>query len=62
MFLIVYSRKEIKNLLYFLRDCLWEVSCELVQNKSSFVSLRCRFGGDNKNITQKKGEKSIINS
>ena len=29
---------------------------ESVQNKTSFVSLRCKFSGGNKNITQKKGE------
>jgi hypothetical protein len=27
--------------------------------KKSFVSLRCRFAGGNKNITQKKGEISL---
>ena len=39
----------------FLRDCL-ERLFECVQNKTSFVFLRCRFSGDNKNITQKKEE------
>ena len=27
-----------------------------VQNKTSYVSLHCRFAGSNKNITKKKGE------
>ena len=29
---------------------------ESVQNKTGFVSLRCRFTVGNKSITQKKGE------
>ena len=30
-----------------------------VRNKTSFVSLCCRFGGGNKNLIQKKGENII---
>ena len=29
-----------------------------VKNKTSFISLSCRFAGGNENITQKKGEKT----
>ena len=32
-----------------------------VQNKTSFVSLRCRISGGYKNITQKKDEDSNTN-
>ena len=31
-----------------------------VRNKPSLISLRCRFGGGNKNFIQKKGEKCKI--
>ena len=43
------------KLVFFLRDCLGEVSRKL-QNKISFVSFRVIFSGGNKNFIQNKRE------
>ena len=54
--LSTFSRKENHN-LFFTR---LSRGGESVQNKTSIVSLRCRFSGGNKYITQKKGETIFI--
>ena len=53
------AEKKFKTFFYFLRDCLGRVVGR-VRNKTSFVSLRYRFGGVNKNFFQKKGEKYFL--
>ena len=53
-----YSRKEIYNLFYFYATVQGRVVGR-VRNKTSFVSLRSRFGGSNKNFKQKKEEQIL---
>ena len=50
-----HFRKEIQNLFFY--TTVWGMVVLRVRNKTSFVSLRFRFGGGNINIIQKKGER-----
>ena len=55
------AEKKFKTCFIFFRNCLAQGRViGSVLNKTSFISLRCRFGGGNKNFIQKK-EENIFN-